>query len=188
MWVLFVRVVCERESVWRLKAFEDWSCFRRYLMSKLPTKWCMCPAHDWNAKSQDRMEIASFRKCFAGKAFARDTHKIICFARLSFQIHSILIHTIYTHVTHRCWGVLLKENPSHKPWELEIVIPTILYTITCGFSSTPTSSFPYHREVNSPNTYHTFSECQVRFWCCWEALEEARLWRMQSGVLWDPES
>ena len=33
-----------------------------------------------------------------------------------------------------------------------------------------------------------FQECLVRFWCCWEALEEARLWQMQSSILWDSES
>ena len=148
----------------------------------------MCPAHDWNARSQDRMKTASFRECFTGKAFPQDTHEIVYFAILSYLLHYILTHTIYTIITHRCWGVLLREDLSHKPWKLEIVIPTILYTIACGFSSTPTSPFPYHWEVDSPNTYHTLSECLVRFWHSWEELEEARLWRMQSGVLRDPES
>ena len=134
------------------------------------------------------METTGFCECFAGNAFSRDTCETFCFARFSFLIHIICTHTIYTPITHKCWGVLLSENPSHKHWELEIVIPTILYTITCGFSSTPTSPFPYHWEVDSPNSYHTLSECQVRFWCCWEALEEVRLWWMQSGVLRDPES
>ena len=148
----------------------------------------MCPTYDWNAKSQDRMETAGFREYLTGKAFPRDTRETFCFSRLSFLIHTFCAYTIYTYITHRCWEVLLRENPSHKPWELEIVIPTILYTIACGFSSTPTSSFPYHWEVDSPNIYHTFSECSVRFWCCWEALEEGRLWQMQSGVLRDLES
>ena len=69
-----------------------------------------------------------------------------------------------------------------------MVIPTILYTIHYGFSLTPTSPFLYPWEVNSPNTYHTYSECQVRFWYYWEALEEAKLWWMQLGVLRDPKS
>ena len=133
MWNLFVRVVCERERVWRLKAIEDYKCFRRYLASKLPTKWSMCSAHDWNAKSQDSLVTVGFRDCLMGKAFLWDTRKTFCFAELSFLIHIICTHTIYTHITHRCWGVLLRENPSHKPWELEIVIPTILYIIHCGF-------------------------------------------------------
>ena len=68
------------------------------------------------------------------------------------------------------------------------VIPTILYTIHCGFSLTPTSPFQYPWKVDSPNTYHTHFECHVRFWCCWKALEETKLWWTQSGVLWDPES
>ena len=158
--------VCERESVWRLKANWRLKCFRRYLASKHPAKWCMCLVHDWNVKSQDRIETVVFRECFMGKAFLRDTRETFCFARLSFLIHTFYAYTIYIHITHRCWGVLLRENSSHKPWELEIVIPTILYTITCGFSSTLTSPFPYTWKVDSPNTYHTLLKCQVRFWCC----------------------
>ena len=166
MWDLFVKGVWERERLckdsrhWRLK------CFRGYLASKLPVKWSICPAHDWNVKSQDKMEIARFHKYLASKAFLQDTRETFNFAELSFLVHTIYTHTIYTPITHICWGVLLRENLSHKSWELEIVIPTILYTITCGLSSIPTSPFPYHWEVDSPNTYHTLSKCQVRFWCC----------------------
>ena len=139
-------------------------------MTKHPVKWCMCPVYDWNVKSQDRWR----QLCFASTLRVRPSRKTFCFARLSILIHTFCAYTIYTHITHKCWGVLLRENPSQTPWELEIVIPTILYTIACGFSSTLTSPFPYHWKVDSPNTYHTLSECQVRFWCCWEALEEAK--------------
>ena len=69
---------------------------------------------------------------------------------------------------------VLRENSSKNTWELEIFIPTILYTFVCGISSSLTSPFLYHWEVDSTNTYHTLWECQVRFWCCWEALEEAK--------------
>ena len=94
--------------------------------------------------------------------------------------YTLSVPTLYINpLTHRCWGVLLRENPSHYPWELKIVIPIFLYTIYYGFSSTPTSPFSYPWEVDSPNTYHTHSKCQVRFWCCWEVLEEAKLWLMQ---------
>ena len=111
---------------------------------------------------------------FVSVSRIRPFRETFFFARLSFLIHTICTHTIYTPITHRCWGVLLRENLSHKHWELEIVIPIILYTITCGFFSTLTSPYPYHWEVDSPNTYHTLSKCQVRNWCCWEALEEAK--------------
>ena len=157
-------------------------------MSKHLAKWCMCHAHDLNAKSQDRMETSGFCEYLTSKAFPRDTHETFCFAKLSFFIHTFCAYTIYTHITHKCWGVLQRENPNHKLWELEIVVPIILYTFACGFSSTSTSPFPYHWEVNSPNTYHTLLECSMRFWCCWEALEEAKFWRMQSDVLQDPKS
>ena len=80
------------------------------------------------------METAGFCKCFTSKAFPWDTCEMFYFAKLSFFIHTICTYTIYTYITHRCWRVLLRKNPSHKHWELEIVIPTILYTITCGFS------------------------------------------------------
>ena len=63
---------------------------------------------------------------------------------------------------------------SKNTWELEIVIPTFLYTFVCGIFSSPISPFPYHWEVDSPNTYHTLSKCQMIIWCCWEALEEAK--------------
>ena len=102
----------------------------------------MCLAHDWHAKSQDKMERASFCECLTSKAFARDTCKTFYFAKLSYLIHTFCTHTIYTPIT-------------HKPWELEIVIPTILYTIHCAFCSTLTSPFSYPWEVDSPNTYHT---------------------------------
>ena len=134
------------------------------------------------------MEIASFCECLVGKAFSRDTRETLYFAELSYLIHTFFTHTIYTPITHKCWRVLLRENPSHNPWELEIIILIFLYTIYCGFSSTPTSSFLYPWEVDSPNTYYTHSECQVMFWCYWEALKETKFWRVQSGVLRDPES
>ena len=135
-----------------------------------------------------RMETAGFRECLAGKAFLWDTRKTFYFSELSCLIHTFFTHTIYTPINHICWGVLLRENPSHNPWELEIVTPTFLYTIHCGFSSTLTSPFSYPWEVDRLNTFHTLSECQVRFWCYWKALEEAKLWRMQSGILQDLES
>ena len=120
------------------------------------------------------METAVSHEYLVGNAFPRDTRETFCFAKLCYLIRTFCTYTIYTHITHKSWGVLLRKNPNHKPWELKIVIPTILYTFTCGFSSTPTSPFPYHWKVDSPNTYHTLLEYSVRFWCCWEVLEKAK--------------
>ena len=153
--------VWKRESV-KTQDIEDWSVFAGSSRVSI-LRSDACALHDWNKKSQDRMETSVFRECLASKTFPRDTRETFCFSRISFLIYSFYAYTIYTHITHRCWGVLLRENPSHKPWELKIVIPIILYTNTCGFSLIPSSPFPYHWEVDSPNTYHTLSECPVRF-------------------------
>ena len=121
-----------------------------------------------------QMVAAVSHEYHAGKALPWDTRKTFCSASLSNLIHTFCTHTIYTHITYKWIGKPLRENPNKNTWELEIVLPTILYTFVCGISSSPTSPFPYHWEVDSSNTYHTFWECQVIFWCCWEALEEAK--------------
>ena len=120
------------------------------------------------------MEIVVSREYLAGKVFLWDIRETFCFARLYYLIHTFCTYTIYTHITHKWKGEPLRENLSKNIWELEIVIPTFLYTFVYGISSSPTFPFPYHWEVDSPNTYHTHSECQVIVWCCWEALEEAK--------------
>ena len=79
------------------------------------------------------MKTAVFREYLAGKAFPRGTRKTFCSANLYYLIHTFCTHTIYTHITHKCLGVLLRENPSQTPWELEIIIPIYLYTYACGF-------------------------------------------------------
>ena len=120
------------------------------------------------------METPVSHKYLAGKAFPRDTRETFCSANLSSLIHTFCAYTIYTHITHKCGRELLRENPSQTTWELKIVIPIIPFTFVLGISSSLTSPFPYHWEVDSPNTYHTLWECQVRSWCYWEALEEAK--------------
>ena len=42
-------------------------------------------------------------------------------------------HYIYLHYPHIERSAFKRENFSHNPWKLEIVIPTILYTFCCGF-------------------------------------------------------
>ena len=98
------------ERVWRFKAKWRVRSFRWQLARSFPTKWSMCPAHDWIAKSQDRMVMAGFRECLASKAFLRDTRETFYFANLSYLIHPISTHTIYTPITHICWVVLFREK------------------------------------------------------------------------------
>ena len=70
--------------------------------------------------------------------------------------------------------MLLRENPSQTPRELEIIIPIYLYTYACGFPQLLSLHFHIIERLIVQNTYRTLSKCQMRFWCCWEALEEAK--------------
>ena len=106
MWDFFVRVMCVRESVKTQGKLKTQEVFT----SSLPVKWSMCLAHDWIAKSHDRMVTVGFHKCLASKVFPWDTRKTFCFAILSYLIHPISTYTIYTHITHICWGVLFREK------------------------------------------------------------------------------
>ena len=133
-------------------------------------------------KESVQMETAVSHEYLAGKAFLQDTRETFCSAKLYYLIHTFCTYTIYTHITHKWCRELLRENPSQNTWELEIVIPTILYTFVSGISSSPTSPFPYHWEVNSQNNYHTFWECPVRFWCCWGNIGRSQGWQMQHGA------
>ena len=56
------------------------------------------------------MVTVNFRKCFAGKAFPQDTHETFYFANLSYLIHQVSTHTIYTHITHILRRVLFREK------------------------------------------------------------------------------
>ena len=135
--------VIKRESV-KTQAIENWRVFAG-------SSWLSIPRNDACALHMTGMRRVRIDgdSCVSrvtrgkGLPVPWDTRETFCFARLSYLIHTFCTHTIYIHITHRCWGVLQRENPSHKLWELEIVIPTFLYTIACGFSSTPISPFPY---------------------------------------------
>ena len=71
-----------------------------------------------------QMEAAMSREYLVGKAFPRDTREAFCSARLYYLKHTFCTYTICTHITHKWEGEPLRENPSKKTWELEIVIPS----------------------------------------------------------------
>ena len=119
------------------------------------------------------MVIAGFHECFVGKAFPRDTRETFCFTILSYLIHQVSTHYIYLNYPHIERSSFQRENPSHYLWEWEIVIPTILYTIHCGFPQLLPLHIQILERLIATNTYHTHPECKGRFWCYWEALEEA---------------
>ena len=61
------------------------------------------------------METIVFREYLTGKDFPQDTYETFCSARLYYLIHTFWTHTIYTLITHKCKGELLRENPSQTP-------------------------------------------------------------------------
>ena len=88
-----------------------------------------------------------------------------------------------TRETHYSWNVMRTRNIHKKILRAKHLrvrdcLPTILYIISLEFPFTPTSPSTHPWEVLSPNTYLTHSECWEKFWCLWEALEEAIEWWM----------
>ena len=153
--------VCENSRQLKTKAIFAGSSRVSFLRSEA------CALHMIGMR---RIRIGWRQLVFASVSWVRPSREIPakqsillnCPIWYTLSVPTLFIPTLSTYVEECFW----EENPSHKPWELKIVIPIILYTIHCEFSSTPTSSFPYTWEVDIPNTYHTRSECQVRFWCC----------------------
>ena len=77
------------------------------------------------------MIARSFRECLASKAFPRNTRKTFCSDILSCFVLPILYpHYIYPHCPHIVGSFFQRENPRIHTLELEIVIPTIIYTYT----------------------------------------------------------
>ena len=93
----------------------------------------MCPAHDRNAKSHDGwwqlvfVNVSQVRP--SSEILAKHSILLFCHIWYTLSLPILYIPTIPTYVE-ECFQ---RENPSHNLWELEIVIPTILYTIHCGF-------------------------------------------------------
>ena len=107
----------ERESVcmcvktqanWRLKSFYG------YLVTKHPTKWCMCATHDWNAKSQDRWR----QLCFVSSLRVRSSHETLMkhfvlpdyFIWYTLSVPTLYIQSLLTNVEECFWEKTLATN------------------------------------------------------------------------------
>ena len=101
---------CVWERAWRLKAKWRPKKFSQVVCEK-PSREVKHVLSTWQECEESwQMVTAGFREYLTGKAFLKDTHKTFCFANLPYLIHQISTHTIYTHVTHICWGVLFIEK------------------------------------------------------------------------------
>ena len=102
LWDLIVRVVWERESVWRLKLLKIEEVFAG--ISRLSISQSnACALH-----MTGMQRVSTNGDSWISRV--RPSRKTFCFARLYYPIHTFCTHTIYTHITHKWWGELLREN------------------------------------------------------------------------------
>ena len=88
---------CVWERVWRLKTL-------------LKIKWILrevsLEAFPWSGPRVEhmtrmrRLMIAGFHEYFEGKAIPQDTRETFYFAILTYLLHHVFSHTIYTLITH----------------------------------------------------------------------------------------
>ena len=126
----FLCMSCVWESVKTQDKLKIKGVFAGSSQEDFPRSEAMCSAHDWNAKSHDKW----WQLVFASISRVRPSRKIpakysvllFCHIWYTMSLPTLYILTYWEEFFQR-------ENPSHNPWELEIVIPIILYTIHCGF-------------------------------------------------------
>ena len=91
-----------------------------------------CRVYDWNVKSHDSLEFLRI-SCRWGLP-SKYSRNILFGYFVMFALPSLYPHYIYPYYSHIVRSVFQRENLRNYPWELEIVIPTIIYTFPCGFS------------------------------------------------------
>ena len=122
----------ECERVWRLKLKWMNKWISRVSRKKPTRERATCRAHDWKMKSHASLEV------FVSVSRERPSHEIL--AKLSVWqkvmfcfTKSLPILYIYPHYPQIIRSAFQRENLRKYTWELEIVIPTIIYTFPCGF-------------------------------------------------------
>ena len=101
---------CVWEREWRLKAM--WRVKKLLRVAREKSSREVKHAHStWlECEKSWQMVTAGFHECLVGTAFPWDTHEIFCFANLSYLIHWVSTHTIYTHITHILRWMLFREK------------------------------------------------------------------------------
>ena len=101
---------CVWGRMWRLKT--HWSSKKfSWVAREKPSHEVKNLLNTWlECEESWQMVTAGFHECLVGKAFPRDTRETFCFVNLSYLIHQVFTHTIYTHITHIFRGVLFREK------------------------------------------------------------------------------
>ena len=126
MWDFIIRVVCERKckdssSHWRPSGFHEKiheKLSRK--VSHVQSTWLECKEL-WQLVFVNNSQVRPSRKILA-------KHYVLLFWHIYSTISSPIFH--YPHIVRR---VFKRENHINYLWELEIVIPTIIYIILCDF-------------------------------------------------------
>ena len=72
-------------------------------------------------------------KCFARRAILWNTRETFCLTKIKLLYQILYPHYKYPHYPWIVRSAFQRKNPRKCTWELEIVIPTIIYTFLCGF-------------------------------------------------------
>ena len=109
-YVGFHCIGCVWERVWRLKT--NWRSKEfSWIAREKPSCEVSHELNTWlECEESWQMVTTGFQEYFTNKAFPRDTRETFCFAILSYLIHHVSTHTIYTIITHILRGVIFKEK------------------------------------------------------------------------------
>ena len=140
----------------------------------------------------------SWQLVFASISMARPSYKIPAkhsvllfwhiFSTISSPPLCLHLHYIYHHYPHIETSAFQRKNSSHNPWELEIVILTILYTILCGFPQL----LPLHIQILKRLIAQTLTTLILSvkwgFSIAGKYWKKPFVWRMQSSwIAWSRE-
>ena len=86
-------------------------------------------------KDKESCQPGSFCKCLARNLIPQSTHKTFCLAKSYVLLYQVFTHNIYiySHYPQIVRSAFQRENPRKYTWELEIIIPTIIYTFPYDF-------------------------------------------------------
>ena len=88
---------------------------------------------------------------------------------------------IYPHYPYMLRSAFQRENLSHYPWEWKIVIPTILYTIHCGFPQLLPLHFQIHETLIAQTLTTHILSVKWGFGAAGKHWKKPFVWWMQLG-------
>ena len=142
MWDFIVWVVCKRECE-HLSTYRRQSGFREKIREKIS-----CEVSHMQSTRLECEEL--WQLVFGSNSLVRPSRKIprnimFCYFGIS-TTPCFHPYYIYPHYPHIVRSAFQREHPRYYLWELEIALPTILYTILCGFCGFP-QVLPLHIQI-----------------------------------------